>query len=143
VRLVGALSLFWYGNGYHVEGRRWTQRLLERLDEVPRVYHPKFLLSAGHMAFLHDLDAGKPLFMRALDVSRDVGDQLQIAWALALLGYTMLPEPQAAMPIVEESLAMFRDLKHQPGMAPAHNIMGEIARFNGDDDRAKPATRST
>lgn len=139
VRLAGALCLFWYGNGYHVEGRRWTQLLLERLDEVSHVYHPKFLLSAGHMAFLYDLDAGKPLFMRALDVSRDVGDQLQMAWALALLGYTMLPEPDAALPIVEESLAVFRDLKHQPGMAQALNILGEIARFNGDDDRAKRA----
>jgi predicted ATPase len=24
VRLAGALCLFWYGNGYHVEGCRWT-----------------------------------------------------------------------------------------------------------------------
>jgi predicted ATPase/DNA-binding CsgD family transcriptional regulator len=139
VRLAGALCLFWYGNGYHVEGRRWTQLLLERLDDVPLAYHPKFLLSAGHMAFLSDLEAGKPLFMRALAISRDMGDQLQMAWALALLGYTMLPEPQAATPLVEESLAAFRDLKHQPGMAQVLNIMGEIARFNGDDDRARRA----
>lgn len=139
VRLAGALCLFWYGNGYHVEGRRWTQLLLDRLDEVPLIYHPKFLFSAGHMAFLYDLDAGKPLFMRARDISRDVGDQLQMAWALALLGYTLLPEPRTALPIVEESLALFRDLEHQPGMAQALNIIGEIARFNGDDDCAKRA----
>lgn len=138
-RLAGALSLFWYGNGYHVEGRRWTQLLLERLDDVPLIYQPKFLLSAGHMAFLYDLDAGKPLFMRALKISRDVGDQLQMAWALALLGYTMLSEPQAAMPLIEESLTLFRSLKHQPGMAQTLNIMGEIARFNGDDERARRA----
>src|SRR5258706_6306293 len=110
IRLAGALCLFWYGNGYHVEGRRWTQQLLERLDEVPLVYHPKFLLSAGHLAFLHDLDTGKPLFKRALDISRDLGDRLQMAWALALLGYTMLREPSTAMPIVEERLALFREL---------------------------------
>ncbi len=138
-RLAGALNLFWYGNGYHVEGRQWTRRLLERLDEVPIIYQPKFLLSAGHMAFLYDLDAGKSLFIRARDISRDLGDQLQMAWALALLGYTMLPEPQAAIPIVEESLALFRELKHLPGMAQALNIMGEIARFNGEDDRARRA----
>jgi len=57
VRLAGALGLFWYGNGYHIEGRRWTQQLLERLNEVSLVYQPKFLLSAGHLAFLRDLDA--------------------------------------------------------------------------------------
>ena len=138
-RLAGALSLFWYGTGYHVEGRRWTQLLLERLNEVPPAYHPKFLLSAGHMAFLYDLDAAKPLFIRARDIAREMGDQLQMAWALALLGYTMLPRPQAAKPLVEESLAVFRDLNHQPGMAQALNIMGEIARFNGDDAHAKRA----
>ncbi len=139
VRLAGALCLFWYGNGYHIEGRRWTQQLLERLDEVSLVYQPKFLLSAGHLAFLHDLDAGKPLFVRALDTARDLGDRLQMAWALALLGYTMLREPQMATPIVEESLALFRELNHQPGIAQALNIIGEIARFSHDSDHARRA----
>ncbi len=136
-RLAGALCLFWYGNGYHVEGRRWTQQLLEQLDDVSLIYQPKFLFSAGHMAYMENLDAGRPLFTRARDTARDVGDQLQMAWALALLGYTMLPEPQAATPIVEECLALFRELDHQPGIAQALNILGEIARFNGDDDRAR------
>ncbi|HEU5369441.1 MAG TPA: LuxR C-terminal-related transcriptional regulator [Ktedonobacterales bacterium] len=136
-RLAGALCLFWYGNGYHVEGRRWTQQLLARLEEVPLAYHPKFLLSAGHLAFLYGLDAGKPLFMRAREVARKLGNRLQMAWALALLGYTMLQEPQTATPIVEESLMMFRDLHHLPGIAQALNILGEIARFSGDDSRAQ------
>ena len=137
VRVAGALCLFWYGHGYHVEGRRWTERLLERLDDVPIVYQPKFLVSAGYMAFLDDLDAGRPLFVQARDRACQVGDQLQMAWALALLGYTMLRDPQAAMPVVEESLARFRDLDHQPGVALALNIVGTIARFSGDDDRAR------
>jgi predicted ATPase/DNA-binding CsgD family transcriptional regulator len=139
IRLAGALCLFWYGNGHHVEGHQWTQRLLKRLDEVSLVYHPRFLLSAGHLAFLYDLDAGKPLFSRALTIARDLGDRLQIAWALALLGYTMLQDRSAAMPLVEESLALFRELSHQPGIAQALNIMGEIARYSGDDDHARHA----
>ncbi len=103
------------------------------------MYHSKFLFGAGHLAFMYDLDTGTSLFRRSLDISRDLGDQLQTAWALALLGYTMLRESQAAMPIVEESLALFRELKHQPGIAQALNIVGEIARFSGDDDRARHA----
>ena len=31
VRLAGALYLFWWAYGYHVEGYQWTQQLLERL----------------------------------------------------------------------------------------------------------------
>jgi hypothetical protein len=131
--------MFWYGNGYHVEGRRWTERLLECLDDVPLVYQPRFLFSAGHMAFLHELAAGTPLFRRALEVARERGDALQAAWALAFLGYTRLPEPEGATQLVEESLVLFRGLQHQPGVALALNILGEIARFDGDEVRAKRA----
>ena len=138
VRLASALCLFWYGNGYHTEGYQWTQRLLERLDEVPLEYYPRFLLSAGHMAFLRDLDAGKQMFVRMLAIARDLGDREQVAWALAFLGYTRLGEPQAATPLVVERLALFLDLNHQPGLAQAFNISGEIAYSGaGDDERAK------
>jgi predicted ATPase/DNA-binding CsgD family transcriptional regulator len=139
VRLAGALGLFWYGKGYHVEGIGWTQRLLERLDEVPTTYHAKFLLSAGRMAWMVDLDEATRLFVRALDVSRDLGDDLQAAWALAFQSYAMQREPETATPLAEASLALFREMDHQPGIAQALNIIGELARITGDDARAKRA----
>jgi hypothetical protein len=113
------------GNGHHVEGRRWTHRLLERLDEVPLVYHPSFLLSAGLMACIYDPTDGTPLFLRARDTVRDLGDRLQMAWALAMLSYAMFRDSSAAMVLVEESLAMFRELDHQPGIAQTLNIIGK------------------
>ena len=139
VRLASALGLFWYGKGYHVEGIRWMQRLLERLDEVPKIYHAKFLISAGRMAWMVDLDEATHLFVRALNVSRDLDDHLHAAWALAFRGYAMQREPEAAMPIAEASLALFREMDHLPGIAQALNIIGELARVSGDDARAKRA----
>ncbi|HSH81420.1 MAG TPA: hypothetical protein VLA19_23070, partial [Herpetosiphonaceae bacterium] len=139
VRLAGALGLFWYGTGHHVEGIRWTRRLLARLDEVPVIYHPRFLVSAAHLAWLNDLPMARGLLTRALDISRDQDDRLQSAWALLFLGYTRLHEPEWAMPMVEEALAAFRALGHQPGIAQALNIVGEIARLSGDDRRASHA----
>jgi tetratricopeptide (TPR) repeat protein len=136
VRLAGALSLFWYGKGYHVEGIQWTQQLLGRLDEAPASYHPQFLISAAHMAWMHDLDAAKRILHKALALSRELEDAVHTAWALAFLGYTMIREPDAAMPLAEEGLALFRELKHLPGIAQTLNIIGEITRTNGDDDRA-------
>jgi tetratricopeptide (TPR) repeat protein len=103
------------------------------------MYHAKFLISAGRMAWMVDLDAATRLFVRALDVSRDLGDHLQAAWALAFQGYAMQREPEAAMPIAEASLALFREMNHQPGIAQALNIIGELARMGGDDARAKRA----
>jgi predicted ATPase/DNA-binding CsgD family transcriptional regulator len=139
VRLAGALDMFWYGKGYHVEGIQWTRRLLERLDETPAIYHAKFLRCAGRMAWWVDLDEATALLMRALDVSREIGDKLQIAWALAFQGGAMHQEPEAAMPIAEESLALFREINHLPGIAQALNVIGELARISGDDARAKRA----
>lgn len=137
VRLAAALCLFWYGSGYHVEGYQWTQRLLAQLDEVQPAYHPRFLFSAGHMAFMRDLDVGKQLFQSMLAIARDLGEREQMAWALAFLGYTTLGEPRTALPLIEESLVLFRELHHQPGLAQALNIKGEVIRFSGDDERAK------
>lgn len=139
VRLASALGLFWYGRGYHVEGIRWKQRLLERLDEVPTIYHAKFLISAGRLAWMVDLDEANSLFERALEVSRDLGDHFQAAWALAFQGYAMQREPETAIPIAEVSLTLFREMNHLPGIAQVLNIIGELARIGGDDARAKRA----
>ncbi|MCI0710682.1 MAG: LuxR C-terminal-related transcriptional regulator [Chloroflexi bacterium] len=137
VRLAGALCLFWYGKRPQVEGHYWTKQLLERLDDVPLAYHPKFLICAGHMAFLNDFDGAHHLFEQALTVSRELGDQVHTAWALIFLAYAMHLEPEVAMPLAEEGLALFRMLNHQPGIAQGLNIIGEISRVNGDDERAK------
>jgi tetratricopeptide (TPR) repeat protein len=137
VRLAGALGSFWYGRGHHVEGMGWIQQLLGRFTEAPVMYHPKFLVCAGQTTWIYDIDTAKRLFIRALDISRDLGDTLHTAWALAFFGTTMMEEPEAAIRLVEESLALFRVLNHQPGIAQTLNIIGEIARINGDDGRAR------
>lgn len=89
------------------------------------------------MAFLNDFDSARQLFTRALAVSRELGDQLQMAWALIFLGYAMHLEPEVAISMAEEGLALFRTLNHKPGIAQGLNIIGEIARVSGDDELAK------
>ncbi len=139
VRLASALCWFWSGQGHHVEGRDWTQRLLPRLEEAPPAYQPKFLVVAGHLALLDDLDAGRRLLLRARALASDLGDQLQMARALTSLGYTLLREPDAARPLVEEGLSVFRRLQYPPGIAHALDVLGEIARCRGADEDARRA----
>lgn len=139
VRLGGALSLFWYAFGHHVEGRQWTHQLLERVDEAEIKYHPKLLLSAGQLTMLHNLETAQHYFGRALQLSRQLDDHLHAAWSLIYLGYTRMREPEAAMATAEEGLALFRELNHKPGIAHALNMIGEIASFSGDGERARQA----
>jgi tetratricopeptide (TPR) repeat protein len=139
VRLAGALSLFWFAYGYHTEGQQWTRQLLAHLDRVPVIYHAKLLFCAGHMAYIYDLEAARRFFEQALHISRDLDDRVNIAWSLVFLGYAMMAEMAAAFALVEEGLAMFRQMNHPPGAAQALNIIGEIASFGGDDARARVA----
>lgn len=139
VRLAGSLCLFWFACGYHTEGRQWTQQLLDQLDAVPTMYHSKLLITAGHMAWLYDLEAAKQYFDRALQIARELGDKINTAWSLIFMGYAMISNMEAAVAVTEEGLALFRELHHKPGVAQALNIIGEIASFWVDDDRARQA----
>jgi non-specific serine/threonine protein kinase len=139
VRLAGALTLFWYANGYHVEGQHWIGQLLDRLGEVPKTYHAKFWICAGHMATFYDLAIARDMCQKALNISRELGDTLGTAWSNIYVGYCMMGNTEAALAIAEEGLALFRELDHKPGIAQALTIIGEVARYGGNDDRARRA----
>jgi predicted ATPase/DNA-binding CsgD family transcriptional regulator len=139
VRLVGALFLFWYAYGHHIEGQRWTQQMLEHQDAVPAAYRAKLLLAAGHLTMLYELETARDYFERALRLFRELQDEFNTAWALIFLGYTMMTSNETAWATADEGLALFRRMNHKPGIAQALNILGEVARFNGDDSRARIA----
>jgi len=143
VQLAGALGSFWFGYGHHVEAHQWTQRLFTRLDDVPMMYHAKFLISAGRMAEVyHDLETAKQLFMQARTISHSLEDRFHAAWTLAYLGltlFTLSVEAKQATTVTEEGLSLFRELNYQPGIAHTLNIVGMIAHLDGDYARAKHA----
>lgn len=107
---------------------------------IPTHYHAKLLITVGRMALpRNDLHAAQGHFERALQVSRALGDTVNIAWALVYKGYTMMEDMSAALAVAEEGLEMFRQSRHLPGIAQALNVLGEVARFGGDDARAQQA----
>jgi predicted ATPase/DNA-binding CsgD family transcriptional regulator len=139
-RLTGALHLFWYAYGYHIEGQHWTQRFLEHLDAIAMNAQPKLFFAAGHITLLYDLEKGQHYFEQALNLAREQDDKFHTAWAMILLGYTRMNDPaESSFPMVEAGLALFRELNHKPGIAQALNIVGELARIKGDDDYARRA----
>jgi tetratricopeptide (TPR) repeat protein len=77
---------------------------------------------------------------RALDISRANGDTLNIAWALVFLGVQYIAQPDSyeqAMAFCQEGLSLFRALNHKAGIAQALNILGELARGDGDYSAAQ------
>jgi non-specific serine/threonine protein kinase len=138
-RLAGAFYLFWYARGHHAEGRQWTLKLLAALEDIDRSVHAKLLFAAGHMEYMVDMAAGQRYFEQALSAAQAEDDTAQIAWSLIFIGYTKLHDTPAALTMAQRGLALFRTLNHQAGIAQALNIIGEIAKFGGDDDRARQA----
>jgi tetratricopeptide (TPR) repeat protein len=88
---------------------------------------------------LYDLESAKQLFERGGHISRELGDRIYLAWSFTFMGYTMMREKEAALAVAEEGLSLFRELGYKPGIANALNIIGEIANFSGDDQRARRA----
>lgn len=137
VRLAGALAIFWYWYGYHVEGLQWMGRVLERLDGPPTAYSARLLYGAAMLETFRDLQRGEQLVLKALDAARTMSDKLLLAWTLTFAGYTWLRDKDKALATAGEALALFRELDYKAGVAQALNILGEIARFHGDDNRAQ------
>lgn len=137
VRLVGALYLFWFTYGYHAEGQQWIQQLLNQMDNITAMYHPKLLIAAGHMTTLYDLELARHYLDQALHLYREFADKLNTAWALVFKGYSMMGEPEAALIIAEEGLSLFQELNHKPGIGQALHIIGNLALSRGDYERAR------
>ncbi len=103
LRLVGALSWFWWMRGYLNEGRRWAEELLWQPfgDDHPRCT----LTRAGALCAAGELAFGQG------DLARAAG-------------------------LFEESLALYRGLEDDAGVAAVLVELGQVARAQGDHDRA-------
>jgi predicted ATPase/DNA-binding CsgD family transcriptional regulator len=143
LRLVGALGQFWMYEGDISEGRIWITRALEQTDEIPRSMLPTLLNSAGMLAFAYgDYDQGSTWNSEALALARELRDSRNEAWALFWLGTHSTGHSNRinqGIELCEAGLALFKQLGDKHGIAWALNVLGELARLNGDYERAEAA----
>jgi predicted ATPase/class 3 adenylate cyclase/DNA-binding CsgD family transcriptional regulator len=113
LRLVTALTLFFELHSHLQAGGRWFARALAR-DEGPSAIRARALWGAAHVALYGDdfetLGRRAP---EALEMARKVGD----AWAMGralntngLVRAVLLPEPEPARAMLEESIAVGQKL---------------------------------
>ena len=143
LRLVGALSWFWWMRGYLEEGRRWAEDLLsEPLDAGQgdcSLARAGALWAAGELAFGQgDLARAAGRFEESLALYRGLGDDAGVAAVLVELGQVARAqgEHDRAAALSKESLALGRSLDDARVAAIAHSTLGRVERHRGNTEGA-------
>jgi tetratricopeptide (TPR) repeat protein len=140
LRLVQALTYFWYQHGYATEGRQW----LERAMDVVAADGGAPLAGVAHgLGVLLDEqgepEAARPLFERSLAIWRDIGDRDREAGELNSLGITHhhLGHLDTARVLLEQSAAVAREIDNPSRVAAALTNLGQTEADAGDLQRAE------
>ena len=139
-RLGLALWLFWMIRGYQREGRRWMEALLA-FDLSPAL-RAKVLVSVASLAYGYgDYEWCERYSEESLELSRQLGDTLRVAWAEFGLGVASLSKAdhESATPHLQESLRSFREIGEDFGVARATICLGMVALMRGNLSRATEA----
>jgi predicted ATPase len=139
-RLVAALREFWFWSGFLPESSKWIERVLEIEGKILPDIRAKALHSASRFAYYcGDYADGERLARQALSLARDINELETCAWALISLSshlsasYDKIKE---AITHAEEGLRLFRKQNHKLGISNGLNMLGELARLDGDYARA-------
>jgi predicted ATPase/DNA-binding XRE family transcriptional regulator len=139
LRLVGALSLFWWMGGYLEEGRRWAEGFLSRPFDAGRAgcesARAWALWAAGELAFVQgDLGPAAGRFEESLALYRRLGDDAGTVSVLAELGQVARSQGDhdRARALSEEGLALARRLGDPKAAAIALGTLGRLERHRGN-----------
>ena len=116
---AAAMWRFWQQRGYLSEGRAWFEEVLAMPSgQAPTAARAKALIGAGGVAWWQqDRDATGRFYQEALAIEREVGDPARIAEALYNLAFVVAGEDiQAATRLLDESLALFRQVEDERGV---------------------------
>jgi predicted ATPase/class 3 adenylate cyclase len=138
LRLVQALSVFWYQHGHATEGRQWLQRAMDLASAdggapLARLAHGLGVL----MDQQSDFDAARRLFERSLAIWRDLGNAEQQATQLNSLGIVQrhLGDMGAARSLLEEAIVINREIG-SPQLAATLANLAQLESATGRYDRA-------
>jgi predicted ATPase/DNA-binding XRE family transcriptional regulator len=139
LRLVGALSWFWWMGGYLEEGRRWAEELLRQPFGEDRLdcgfARAGALCAAGELAFGQgDLAEAAEMFEGSLALYRELGEDVGVAGVLAELGQVERARGyhERAAALSEEGLSLARRSDDSRIAAIALGTLGRVERHRGN-----------
>jgi predicted ATPase/DNA-binding SARP family transcriptional activator len=141
LRLVIALTRFWYVRGYLSEARCELDRALVEEHGQPPNLRRRALTAASAVALLQgDYAGATELSERGLEAARTIGEPLYVANALSNLGAIVLAagDHGRAATLLEEAVPLAREAGDTRIAALAINNLGDLALTVGDYERAEP-----
>jgi predicted ATPase/Tfp pilus assembly protein PilF len=143
LRLASSLRLFWEVRGHFSEGAGWLEEALPRAAGAAPEFRVRGISVSGTIAFrLGDIDRAQERFVTALELARELGDELWIARLLSDLGTVAAARQEwdAASELLEESADLFRELDVPARLGTVLSNLGHIASERGDYARAIEVT---
>jgi predicted ATPase/DNA-binding CsgD family transcriptional regulator len=141
LRLVGALSWFWWARGHLTEGRDFLERTLAVSEDVEASsIGAKALFAAANMAFVQsDYKRAVALCEGSLALYRELGDKRGIALSLYPLGNVAWSRGNMplARTLKEEALALHRELGDMGYVALSLFSLGLLDASQGEYARAR------
>ncbi len=123
---AGALWRFWHQRGHLDEGRRWFDEVLAMPSgQGSTAARARALLGAGGVAWWQrDRDATGAFYKEAVAIERELGDPDRLAEALYNLSFVVAGDDvDAATPLLQESLSLFRQVGNEAGIAQVLSML--------------------
>jgi predicted ATPase/class 3 adenylate cyclase len=142
LRFCDALWWFWCTRGYLSEAREQLERSLSAPGAEARTsLRIRVLNASGYVGELQgDPARSQECFEESLAISRELGDEVEAAYALNGLGWAAchhLGDLDTARERFEGMLAIFHQLEDKRGIANSLHNLGWVARYRGDWDAAR------
>ncbi|HEY3084062.1 MAG TPA: adenylate/guanylate cyclase domain-containing protein [Candidatus Dormibacteraeota bacterium] len=143
LRLGWGLWRFWQMRGHLREGRARLEAVLALPDvREHRELLKRALEAAGGVAYWQaDMDTAQVWYDECLELTRGTSDKRELANALyndsfpRVIGRT---DMRAALPPLDEALALYRELGDTAGAARCQWAIGNVHQFEGDFQAAIP-----
>jgi non-specific serine/threonine protein kinase len=143
LRLVGALSWFWYTHCHYYEARELSLQILSSPFTRERTAaRAKALGKVGFVQWALERETDvSPLLEEALEIATEIGDRSNIAWTLVFFGIVTSThrDHQEGLSLIEQGLEEYKALdsvgKYEVGFALT--FLGDGYYFKGDNQRAQ------
>ncbi len=113
--------------------------LYNRMGDTRGEAEALFWLGIYHQVVHGDHDTALPHLERARDLALAVDDRLTLSYVVRHLGFVEMARDNmaAARELLEQSVALRRELDFQPGVAAGLLALAELAQSTGDHDAAR------